>query len=230
MNSQFPRILVLLRTERHISQKKAAADLGISQALLSHYEKGIRECGLDFVVRAADYYDVSCDYLLGRSADRTGLTVTAQELPEADGSERGNLQIMLNKKLLINSLHVLFDTLSRTKSHALVKEMSEYLMLAVYRMLRVLHKTDSKNPDAMFAVPEALSAGYSDAAMLRCAANAAAIAAGEAKRLPNLAADEVSPVTVSPTALEEGYPLYAASVLNLVRNAEHCLPLGEQKK
>ena len=53
MNSDFPRILTLLRKEQGISQKKAAADLGISQALLSHYEKGIRECGLDFIVRTA---------------------------------------------------------------------------------------------------------------------------------------------------------------------------------
>ena len=66
-NSDFPRILTLLRKERGFSQKKAAADLGISQALLSHYEKGIRECGLDFLVRAANYYQVSCDYLLGRT-------------------------------------------------------------------------------------------------------------------------------------------------------------------
>ena len=64
-NNDFPRILTLLRKERGFSQKKAAADLGISQALLSHYEKGVRECGLDFLVRAAAYYGVSCDYLLG---------------------------------------------------------------------------------------------------------------------------------------------------------------------
>ena len=61
MNSHFPRILTLLRKERGLSQKKAAEELGVSQALLSHYEKGIRECGLEFVVRAAVYYQVSCD-------------------------------------------------------------------------------------------------------------------------------------------------------------------------
>ena len=70
VNANFPRIISLLRKEAHISQKQAAAELGISQALLSHYEKGIRECGLDFVVRVADYYSVSCDYLLGRSDQR----------------------------------------------------------------------------------------------------------------------------------------------------------------
>ena len=37
-----------LRKEKGLSQKEAAAGLGVSQALLSHYENGIRECGLDF--------------------------------------------------------------------------------------------------------------------------------------------------------------------------------------
>ena len=58
---EFNRIIKLLRKERGITQKQAAEDLGVSQALLSHYEKGIRECGLDFVVRVADYYNVSCE-------------------------------------------------------------------------------------------------------------------------------------------------------------------------
>ena len=77
MVSEFNRILALLRKERGITQKQAAADLGISQAQLSHYEKGIRECSLAFVVQVADYYGVSCDYLLGRSA---GDTVSADDV------------------------------------------------------------------------------------------------------------------------------------------------------
>ena len=38
---EFNRIIKLLRKERGITQKQAAEDLGVSQALLSHYEKGI---------------------------------------------------------------------------------------------------------------------------------------------------------------------------------------------
>ena len=63
--SRFASVLSQLRKERGCSQKKAAADLGISQALLSHYEKGIRECGLDFVIKCSEYYGVTTDYLLG---------------------------------------------------------------------------------------------------------------------------------------------------------------------
>ncbi len=68
MLCQFPKILCELRSAKGISQKKAANELGISPALLSHYENGIRECGLDFLLRIAEYYGVSCDYLLGKSA------------------------------------------------------------------------------------------------------------------------------------------------------------------
>ncbi len=64
--------LAHLRREKGVSQRKAASDLQISQALLSHYENGAREPGLAFVCRACDYYGVSADYLLGRTGDQDG--------------------------------------------------------------------------------------------------------------------------------------------------------------
>lgn len=71
MSRTFSEAMSALRHERGLSQRKAAAELRISQALLSHYENGAREPGLDFVVRACDYYGVSADYLLGRT-DKPG--------------------------------------------------------------------------------------------------------------------------------------------------------------
>lgn len=70
MNASISQRLVKLRKEKELSQKDAAEALGISQALLSHYEKGIRECGLDFLCKASVFYDVSTDYLLGLSETR----------------------------------------------------------------------------------------------------------------------------------------------------------------
>ena len=67
MTRGFSETMSALRKERGLSQRTAAADLHISQALLSHYENGAREPGLDFVCRACDYYGVSADYLLGRT-------------------------------------------------------------------------------------------------------------------------------------------------------------------
>ena len=77
MDREFHQILSDLRRRSGKNQRKVAADLGISQALLSHYETGAREPGLAFVCRACDYYGVSADYLLGRSA---GDTVSADDV------------------------------------------------------------------------------------------------------------------------------------------------------
>ncbi len=77
MDRNFPETLSALRREKNISQRQAAAELGISQALLSHYENGAREPGLAFVCRACDYYRVTADYMLCRSDDPTGGDVSA---------------------------------------------------------------------------------------------------------------------------------------------------------
>ena len=73
MPKSFHETLAGLRSERGVSQRQVAADLGISQALLSHYENGAREPGLAFVCRVCEYYGVSADYLLGRSESRSHL-------------------------------------------------------------------------------------------------------------------------------------------------------------
>ena len=65
MARSFSDTMSALRRSRGLSQRRAAGDLNISQALLSHYENGAREPGLEFVCRACRYYGVSADYLLG---------------------------------------------------------------------------------------------------------------------------------------------------------------------
>lgn len=117
LNNDFPRILTLLRKERGLSQKKAAADLGISQALLSHYEKGIRECGLDFLIRAAAYYGVSCDYLLGRTPHPSGAVISPGSLPSegaASGSGGGHSAAEYQRRVLVNSLNIVFGILKKS--------------------------------------------------------------------------------------------------------------------
>ena len=69
----FHETLAALRREKGSSQRQVAAELGISQALLSHYENGAREPGLGFVCRVCEYYGVSADYLLGRTETRSAL-------------------------------------------------------------------------------------------------------------------------------------------------------------
>ena len=88
-NPDFARTLSLLRQEKGISQRQAAKALGISQALLSHYENAAREPGLVFVVKACDFYNVSADFLLGRTLSRDGTTILdADKIGRASCRER----------------------------------------------------------------------------------------------------------------------------------------------
>ena len=80
MERTFHETLAALRREKGSSQRQVAADLGISQALLSHYENGAREPGLSFVCRVCEYYGVTADYLLGRTETRGALeTASARD-------------------------------------------------------------------------------------------------------------------------------------------------------
>ncbi|MEG2174200.1 MAG: helix-turn-helix transcriptional regulator [Oscillospiraceae bacterium] len=233
MNATFPRIISLLRREKHISQKQAALDLGISQALLSHYEKGIRECGLDFVVKISNYYGVSCDYLLGCSADRSGMMLTAEELPGPESAGRevatgsAGLLPLLHKKLISNSLNILFDLLGKAKNRTLVQEASLFLMLAVYRMFRVVYATDSKNAAAMFSLPMRMAAPYAAAGMCRAEANAMCIALGDTQGL-STSPGAVEPLSITSQMLSEDYPFFAGSLFNLIKNAEEAIAPGQK--
>ena len=82
----FSETMCALRRARGLSQRVAAAELSISQALLSHYENGAREPGLDFVRRACRFYGVSADYLLGLtdSDERPERAVLAETLSGLD--------------------------------------------------------------------------------------------------------------------------------------------------
>ena len=224
MHDSFPRIITLLRTERKLTQKEAAKELGISQALLSHYERGIRECGLDFLCRTADFYGVSCDYLLGRTADRNGAQLTVEDIPDPDSNSldkrsRGSAVPILNKKLIANSLNILFDLLQKADCKALTAESSAYLMIAVYKVFRLVYLGNPKNPRSFFAVQDVMARGVSTSAMEIVESKLECIASGRSidgmKGLEN-----VEPLELNDELLSSRYPMYSVSLLNLIRNAE----------
>ena len=220
---EFNRIIKLLRKERGITQKQAAEDLGVSQALLSHYEKGIRECGLDFVVRVADYYNVSCDYLLGRSAERNGMMLSAEDLPNPDKMKdnvyHGSVLPTMNKKLISNSLNVLYAKIGECPSKALTTEVSTYLMMAVAKMFRMLYSAEPHNAPSLFGIDARRWPGYSDAVMRMSEANVEALLAGE--DLPaGEGVKDPSCLAMTTESLTREYPLYTPSLLNLVKTSE----------
>lgn len=56
-----------LRNNHGISQQTLASKVGVSDTALQNYEYGKREPALSTIISLADYFDVSIDYLVGRS-------------------------------------------------------------------------------------------------------------------------------------------------------------------
>jgi len=65
--------LISLRKENNLSQYKLAEKLGFSRGLISNYEQGRREPDYNTLLIFADFYDVSVDYLLGRTEDKNSV-------------------------------------------------------------------------------------------------------------------------------------------------------------
>ena len=60
-----------LRKEKGISQLKLAMDLSMNQNTISRYETEERQADYETLIKIADYFNVSIDYLLGRTENRT---------------------------------------------------------------------------------------------------------------------------------------------------------------
>lgn len=59
--------LKFLRKQKNITQLKLALDLNLTQNTISRYETGQREAGYNDLIKIANYFDVSIDYLLERT-------------------------------------------------------------------------------------------------------------------------------------------------------------------
>ena len=199
MATDFSRTLSMLRKEQGISQRKVAAALGISQALLSHYENGIREPGLGFVIKVCDYYHVSADYLLGRTLDREGTTIAAEDLYDSSAEKgnvlRGPIIAMLQKKLVVNTTSMLFDLLGKVGNKEAIQEAAAYLGGALFKLYRQLYRAGGNEEKYMAVDSCAFNSGAVDADLhLSEAKYAAALeeAAKDGASVPDLGHDAMN--------------------------------------
>ena len=167
MNAEFSRTLSLLRQEKGVSQRTAAGVLGISQALLSHYENGIR----------------------------------------------GSVLALLSKKLLVNSVGMLFDLLGKTGSREAIRAASNYLSTALYKVYRHLyHANPENNPDFFSVSQRHFMAGLADADMHLSEVELSDALAAHAKakgKMPEM----------DHAALARDYPVLYQSMLQLIHNS-----------
>lgn len=218
MNKDFSKIITHLRKEKKISQKQVADDLGISQALLSHYEKGIRECGLDFIVKVADYYEVSTDYLLGRTTQRySDIYDNKEELSE---ERKIAISQIANKRLIINTITIIYEYLIKAGSKRLSDLISNYLMLSIYNIFRLIYSSNQKNFANLFTIDKSSYKGYTQATLqiINSKIDASTNYENEAEYIKTC-----SNLSISPQTISDDYPDLASSIFNIIQKSENVI-------
>ena len=216
MSTEFSRTLSLLRKERGVSQRMAAADLGVSQALLSHYENGIREPGLAFVVKACDYYHVSADYMLGRTLARDGSMLTPEEvldMAEPGNVLQGSVLATLRGKLLTSACGVLFGLLGKLGDKSAINAAADSLGCQIYLLYRQLHRAAGGSPE-YFALPE------EDCAAGTASAGASLAQADYARAIRSLAREKASFPDLSHEAVNNAYPGRSQGFVQVLSTAD----------
>ena len=148
MSTSFAEVLSKLRKEKKMSQRVAARELEISQALLSHYENGLREPKLDFVIKVCEYYNVSADYLLGRTEVHENPAIHCQDTLQLDPK---SVEIWDNEnvRMLLNGLAELFSWMCNNVGEQAFGKLFDYFNIGAYKVVRQL---DILNDDSLAEV------------------------------------------------------------------------------
>ena len=216
MATEFSRTLSLLRKERGVSQRVAAADLGVSQALLSHYENGIREPGLAFVSKVCDYYHVSADYMLGRTLARDGSMLTAEEIlnaAEPGNVLQGSVLATLRGKLITSASGVLFGLLGKLGDKDAINAAADSLGCHIYLLYRLLHRA-AGGSTAYFALPE------EDCAAGAASAGASLARTDYARALAKLSREKAAFPDMSHETLNSAFPGRSQGMIQVLSTAD----------
>ncbi len=110
MNEKFKMTnLKKIREKKGITQIKLSTEIEVSQELISHYEQGISKPNIDNLMKLADYFNCSTDYLLNRTSIPTVFRIGSDEISDNEFMNKYNLLPNSLKRELSNYLDYLCD-------------------------------------------------------------------------------------------------------------------------
>ncbi|GMX63521.1 MULTISPECIES: helix-turn-helix domain-containing protein [Paenibacillus] len=104
--------IALLREKHALTQEELSSKINISRASLSHYEKNRREPDYETVVKIADFFKVSIDYLLGRTEDPR-VVLEPEVRAFVDSLELSDEKIIDRFSLTVDGMKLTFDEAKR---------------------------------------------------------------------------------------------------------------------
>lgn len=196
--NKFAQRLSLIRKKSGLSQKQAAEKLGISQGLLSHYERGIRECGLDFVLKVSKVFDVSCDYLLGSTENERNEKLSKKP------------KLYLGRNNLQNAIDLLYSITARFGNPKIHLDINNLMYAQIYSDIRLLHSilTDDDMAD-IFSLPYNLALSRSEAMRTNSMENAI------------MKMIEAEKISLSKADLKAQYPMNYNSIMSIIETVEN---------
>mgnify|MGYP004589926473 CR=1 FL=1 len=139
-NSPFATNIRSLMEERGITQDELAQAVGRTRQTISQYVNGISEPGYDTLVKIADFFNVSADFLLGRTDAKT-TDSTTQSIVRSTGLSEHSVARLL--------------TVARTEGHLFSRWVNDILDIdgPIYQYLGLVHiaknRTYHKMPDGV---------------------------------------------------------------------------------
>mgnify|MGYP003256455243 CR=1 FL=1 len=94
-----------LREERHLTQNDIAKEIKTSQTNIGRWEKELNEPAASFLIRLADFFQCSTDYLLGREDDFGNITIKTEKPVPLPQDELHLLEVY-RKLDTVNKMHV----------------------------------------------------------------------------------------------------------------------------
>jgi hypothetical protein len=173
-------------------------------------------------VKAADYYGVSADYLLGRTAATDGSHIAEEQIMSPDeidaatrksGVSAKSMSSLLAKKMIIGGIDVIYSLLSKLGNTKLTQSVTEFFMLSVYSCFRLTHRANPRNDANIFSVKEEMAFRGAVAGRSLCEGRAV-IAADES----TAKSSELPLITTA--SLEADYSRQANALMSLVKNSE----------
>lgn len=119
--AQFGELLAELRQDRKMTQKELAQVIYVTSGTISNYENGAHFPDVEKLIKLADFFGVTTDYLLGRSSFNLPLEVFEEPIAEgktvgefikdfkAVSSERKQLLLMMLKDMKIGTMIDSYD-------------------------------------------------------------------------------------------------------------------------
>ena len=127
--------------------------------------------------------------------------------------------INFNRRIINNSISLLFGLAQKANSITLIKQVSSYLMLSVYKLFRIIYNANPHNDQKLFKIPKVIANDSANAIVSMSESDIKAASCGIALD-GNDCVTNFDTLYLTTATLSKDYSQYSSSLLNLIKLSE----------